>query len=136
MTADVELLTLPDWMDGYTIPSDDFEHDGDDRLSDRMKVYARANALHHTAAQAAEIEALKSKECESFQKYVDANEARIEAEARAERLAEALRIAEAALADIGDADREPGDDVAWCERRASEPLPMIRALLREQEGGK
>lgn len=59
-----------------------------------------------------------------------------EAETRAERLEEALRVAEAALADIGDADREPGDDVAWCERRASEPLPMIRALLQEQEEGK
>lgn len=50
---------------------------------------------------------------------------------RAERLAEALRIAEAALADIGDADREPGDDVAWCERRAAQALPMVRALLRD-----
>lgn len=54
---------------------------------------------------------------------------------RAERLSEALRVAEAALADIGDADREPGDDVAWCECRAAEPLPMIRALLRDQEDG-
>lgn len=50
---------------------------------------------------------------------------------RAERLAEALRTAEAALADIGDADREPGDDVAWCERRAAQALPMVRALLRD-----
>jgi hypothetical protein len=41
----------------------------------------------------------------------------------------ALRQAEAALSDIGDADREPGDDVAWCERRAAEPLPVIRAAL-------
>lgn len=45
-------------------------------------------------------------------------------------LLEALKIAEAALADIGDADREPGDDVAWCEARAAEPLPFIRAALR------
>ena len=51
---------------------------------------------------------------------------RIKAEARAERLKEAL-------ADIGDADRELGDDLAWCERRAAEPLPMIRALLRDHE---
>ena len=42
---------------------------------------------------------------------------------------DALRIAEAALADIGDADREPGDDVAWCERRAAQALPTVRAAL-------
>ena len=41
----------------------------------------------------------------------------------------ALVKAEAALADIGDADREPGDDVAWCERRAAEALPAVRAML-------
>ena len=56
------------------------------------------------------------------------------AEARAERLAEALRVAEAALADIGDADREPGDDVAWCERRAAQALPTARAALEQEEG--
>lgn len=41
----------------------------------------------------------------------------------------ALEIAEAALADIGDADREPGDDVAWCEQRAAQALPQVRAAL-------
>lgn len=45
------------------------------------------------------------------------------------RLRVALREAEAALADIGDADREPGDDLAWCERRAAEALPNVRAAL-------
>lgn len=44
-------------------------------------------------------------------------------------LLEALRLAEAGLADIGDADREPGDDLAWCERRAAEPLPAVRAAI-------
>ncbi len=51
--------------------------------------------------------------------------------AEVEKLREALRLAEAALADIGDADREPGDDLAWCERRAAEPLPIVRAALKE-----
>lgn len=41
----------------------------------------------------------------------------------------ALATAEAALADIGDADRDPGDDVAWCEARAAEALPEVRATL-------
>ena len=82
-----------------------------------------------TAAKDAEIEALRA-ECASAEE----NEAieyklRGEAEARAERLAEALRFAEAALADIGDADREPGDDVEWCERRAAQALPTVRAAL-------
>ena len=47
-----------------------------------------------------------------------------------EGMADALRIAEAALADIGDADREPGDDVAWCERRAAQALPAVRAAIK------
>jgi len=41
-----------------------------------------------------------------------------------------LVTAEAALADIGDADREPGDDVAWCEARAAKALPVVRAMLK------
>ena len=41
----------------------------------------------------------------------------------------ALKAAEAALSDIGDADREPGDDVAWCEKRAALALPQVRAAL-------
>ena len=45
------------------------------------------------------------------------------------RLRSALRDAEAALADIGDADREPGDDLAWCERRAAKALPSVRVAL-------
>ena len=40
-----------------------------------------------------------------------------------------LSYAECALGDIGDADREPGDDLKWCERRAAEALPRIRELL-------
>ena len=47
-----------------------------------------------------------------------------------ERLRDTLAYAEAALADIGDADREPGDDLAWCEARAAEALPRVRACLR------
>jgi len=42
---------------------------------------------------------------------------------------DALKFAEAALADIGDADREPGDDLAWCEARAAEALPRTRAAI-------
>ena len=40
-----------------------------------------------------------------------------------------LSYAECALSDIGDADREPGDDLEWCERRAAEALPRIREML-------
>jgi len=49
-------------------------------------------------------------------------------------LVEALKKAEAALSDIGDADREPEDDIAWCERRATQDLQMIRAALAKWEG--
>jgi hypothetical protein len=41
----------------------------------------------------------------------------------------ALELAEAALADIGDAERESGDDLAWAENRAAQDLPRIRAVL-------
>lgn len=49
------------------------------------------------------------------------------------RLRTALHCAEAALADIGDADREPGDDLAWCESRAAEALPTVRAAMQAQK---
>lgn len=52
-----------------------------------------------------------------------------ELELEVERLRGDLKFAEAALADIGDAEREPGDDLAWCERRAAKALPRIRAAL-------
>lgn len=55
------------------------------------------------------------------------------AEALNAELVEVLRKAKAALEDIGDADREPGDDLAWCEARAAEPLPLIRAALAKAE---
>jgi hypothetical protein len=41
----------------------------------------------------------------------------------------ALGYAEAALADIGDAEREPGDSLEWCARRAAEALPAVRQAL-------
>ena len=41
----------------------------------------------------------------------------------------ALSYAEAALADIGDAEREPSDDLRWCENRAAEALPKVRRSL-------
>ncbi len=46
-------------------------------------------------------------------------------------LRSALKTAEAALADIGDASREPGDDLEWCERRAAQALPAVRAAWKE-----
>jgi hypothetical protein len=47
-------------------------------------------------------------------------------------LRETLQTAEAALADIGDATREPGDDLAWCERRAAQALPAVRKALEQK----
>jgi hypothetical protein len=44
-------------------------------------------------------------------------------------LIRALELAEAALADIGDAEREPGDDLVWAEARAAQDLPRLRAVL-------
>lgn len=57
----------------------------------------------------------------------------LDAAERAAKLEAVLRIAEAALADIGDATRGPGDDLAWCERRAASVLPAVRAVLPPKE---
>lgn len=42
---------------------------------------------------------------------------------------DALLKAEAALADIGDAEREPTDDLKWCEERAAKVIPFVRTTL-------
>lgn len=138
--TDVELLPLPDGVDVI------FSPDGNGAALDvftaeQVQDYARANVAHATAPLQAEIESLRA-EVETLrdgldylrqmQGAPDVLELRAKA-ARADRLAEALRIAEAALADIGDADREPGDDVAWCERRARLGLRIARAALRDHD---
>jgi hypothetical protein len=51
-----------------------------------------------------------------------------------DELLAALKYAEAALADVGDAEREPGDDLAWCEDRAAQALPRIRKLIAAHVG--
>ncbi len=51
-----------------------------------------------------------------------------------QELLEALKFAEAALSDIGDADREPGDDVAWCEARAAQAIPQSRDAIAKATG--
>lgn len=96
---------------------------------ERLKVVAHG-FVNEIAAKDAEIEKLRAeREVISAEavKYADKS-GRLEA--KVDRLTEALRIAEAALADIGDADREPGDDVAWCERRAALGLRRVRDTLR------
>ena len=44
-------------------------------------------------------------------------------------LIRALELAEAALADIGDAEPEFGEDVEWTKNRASRDLSRIRAVI-------
>jgi hypothetical protein len=50
-----------------------------------------------------------------------------------DEMKQALSYAEAALSDIGDATREPSDDLAWCEARAAAALPRIRAAIAAAE---
>lgn len=57
------------------------------------------------------------------------NERQQECDVRDKKIRElenALYIACCALEDIGDADREPGDDLEWCEQRAKQALPIVR----------
>lgn len=46
-----------------------------------------------------------------------------------QNLLSALMHAEAVLSDIGDAEREPGDDLAWCEQHAAKALPVVRRAI-------
>ena len=75
--------------------------------------------------QAAEIGILRT------EKHADAEAIGSQA-AEIERIRAALKIAEAALSDIGDAHREEGDDLAWCERRAAKAIPIVRAALAQE----
>ena len=58
---------------------------------------------------------------------------RDEARVSVDTLRAAIKMAEAALADIGDSDHEPTDDLAWCERRAQQALPVVRFALTATE---
>ena len=58
---------------------------------------------------------------------------RDEARVSVDTLRAAIKMAEAALADIGDSDHEPTDDLAWCERRAQQSLPVVRFALAATE---
>jgi hypothetical protein len=75
--------------------------------------------------------AILTDECDALREHRDSTE-RLNLRLGTDNLVlrSALKIAEAALADIGDATREPGDDLAWCERRAARALPAVRAALK------
>ena len=101
-------------------------------IAEMLEEYAASRSvdLRHTRASIADqITLLRA---------ADNAESRADTVSRAaeggDAVREALVVAEAALADIGDADREPGDDVAWCERRAAQALPKVRAALAAQPG--
>ena len=134
MPADVELLPLPgrlnDSIDAYV-------HNpfAAAKIGAMVRAYARANVLHHTAAQAAEIEALRAEVAEAREGWHMANgtadlamKHRDAAESRAERLAEALQGAVDDIADWG----EPAKG-AHVERIHQQ---LKAALLRDQEEGK
>lgn len=137
MTADVELLPLPKIMQGKAI-------------ADIAMRYARANVLHHTAAQAAEIARLTeafefqsalTKNLLPYQDEAVASRAEIEA-LRAEldrvlgehvRKRRALAKAEARAERLAEALRE----AKGCINSMNYPgiIAGIDALLREQRSG-
>ena len=67
------------------------------------------------------------------QQVAEAQNERDEARVSVDTLRAAIKTAEAALADIGDSDHEPTDDLAWCERRAQQVLPVVRFALAATE---
>ena len=112
MTADIELLPLPEGVDVI------FSPDGNGAALDvftpeQVQDYARANVAHATAAKDAEIEALRA-EVGQEQDYAAGAARRVlmaqiaqrRAEARAERLAEALRLIAAPIRPDGTWNRD------------------------------
>jgi DNA repair exonuclease SbcCD ATPase subunit len=63
------------------------------------------------------------------QQVAEVQNKRDEALVSVDTLRAAIKTAEAALADIGDSDHEPSDDLAWCELRAQRALPVVRFAL-------
>ena len=130
MTTDTKLLPLPEPDVG--MPGQIAFIRSDKLLQD----WCRANVLHHTAAQDAEIEALRV-EVAAQRTRADAmaGEA-INHEARAERLTETLREARCRMlgqvkwvaCDCGCERDKPADAVSVAWLRASD-------LLRDQEDG-
>jgi hypothetical protein len=82
---------------------------------------------HTRAVFLSEAECKAAAQADYERRILDA----LEPDTEADALRAALKIAEAALSDIGDADREEGDDLAWCERRAAKAIPVVRAALSE-----
>ena len=98
----------------------------------QMEDDAYGEYVHFTdyAALSAERDALRG--ALRTEKHADAKAIATLRDINAEndRLRAALKISEAALSDIGDAHREEGDDLAWCERRAAKAIPIARAALK------
>jgi hypothetical protein len=99
----------------------DTESDFSYFTADQMREYAAAVSAADCAALLKVVEGAAAAD-----EFLDSPDAifRLARMARA-----ALETAEAALADIGDSDREPGDDLKWCEARARQALPAVRATL-------
>ena len=144
MTADVELLPLPDWGGAQVIP--------DDLIRD----YARANVEHHTEALRAEVaewrrvaaaQAELHGEAEARAEGLDAElhdcqAALLIADARAERLAGALREAKETMlsqvkweaCDCGcPQGRKPTDAVSVTWLRAVQQVEVATARAEEWE---
>jgi hypothetical protein len=102
----------------------DTESDFSYFTADQIRKYAAAVSAADNAALREIVEGAAAAD-----EFMDSPEA-IYRLARMARTA--LKTAEAALADIGDATREPGDDLAWCEARAAQALPAVRAALGQK----
>ena len=134
MTAEPDLLPLPEWQGDFMTESE---------FREEAHAYARANVAHATAARDAEVEALRAEVAEARDGWHMANgtadlamKHRDAAEARAERLAEALRIAMQALIPLHNAhmpDERAGltdEDVAAAEAA----FEQARAALEQENG--
>lgn len=147
MTADVGLkVAVTPYVNRITAAVR--KQDSADPLFQILDDYASANVAHHTAAQAAEIEALRAEvkairtlmDIYTLGGWTDAVEPMkraLAAEARAERLAEALRDAKEKMlaqvkwvaCDCGCERDKPADAVSVAWLRASD-------LLRDKEEGR
>lgn len=129
MTADVELLPLPEpdlGMPGQVAFI---------RSDESLLAWGRANVEHHTAAQAAEIEALRAQLATAYRVKAECNDEANRQRARAERLEEVVKAKARDWA--SDIDHSDGDRMMAGWNGALEKCSNeLEDLLRGQEEGK
>lgn len=134
MTADVELLPLPEWAAHDETVADMSTSD----VREAMNDHARACVAHATAAKDAEIQALRAQLATAYRVKAECNDEANRQRNRAKQLEEALRDTREYVTAALQAQREAFAGHEDCSDipGIEADLHKIDALLREQGEGK